>query len=243
MGSWPNPCLCHDTCRQLRGQPALPALPLPPAHLLLAIPLMMQLRVGAFPTIRRLSTISTLPPTIRNIANCPLCDHPVSETVEHLLIDCPRWQDLRDALWAAIGPHTSTCWLLALTAKDAALHDDLRRACAAAGAITSVEDLERLAIPLLQSVCKEALRMYPSVPLFCRTNTEDLITAGHRIAANTEIIISPYVQHRLPYGSPHHALTHCGLLPALHHPLEHISLMASGKGFVLPALLGLQRHK
>ena len=30
---------------------------------------MMQLRVGAFPTVRRLSTISTLPPrTIRNIA-------------------------------------------------------------------------------------------------------------------------------------------------------------------------------
>ena len=77
-----------------------------PAHLLPAIPLMMQLRVGAFPTVRRLSTISTLPPHHKD--HCPLCDHHVSETVEHLLIDCPRWKDLRDALWAAIGPHTTS---------------------------------------------------------------------------------------------------------------------------------------
>ena len=32
---------------------------------------------------------------------------PCSETVERLLIDCPRWKDLLDALWAAIGPHTT----------------------------------------------------------------------------------------------------------------------------------------
>ena len=69
---------------------------------------MMQLRVLAFPTVRRLSTISTLPPH-QYKDQCPLCDHPVSETVEHLLSDCPGWQDLRDALWAAIaiGPHTT----------------------------------------------------------------------------------------------------------------------------------------
>ena len=82
-----------------------------PAHLLRpAIPLMMQLRAGPFPTVHRLSTISTLPPPPpppHDNEHCPLCDHQVSETVEHLLIDCPRWQDLRDALWAAIGPHTT----------------------------------------------------------------------------------------------------------------------------------------
>ena len=68
---------------------------------------MMQLRVGAFPTVRRLSTISALPPHHKE--HCPLCEHPLSETVEHLLIDCPRWKDLRDALWAVIGgPHTTS---------------------------------------------------------------------------------------------------------------------------------------
>lgn len=54
----------------------------------------------------------------------------------------------------------------------------------------------------LEQCIKETLRLYPSVPLFARKLTEDVIVARHRFPCKTEVFISPYCTHRLPHIYP-----------------------------------------
>lgn len=56
--------------------------------------------------------------------------------------------------------------------------------------------LERL--PLLNGVCNEAVRLYPTVPITTRIAKRDTIIAGHHIPRGTEIFLSPWAVNRSP---------------------------------------------
>ena len=84
------------------AQSAYASNPLPqygtgvPAHAVPGLHLMIQLRTRAFPTVRRLARIHVLPE--RFLEFCPACGGHVSESVEHLLVECPRWECHRRVL-------------------------------------------------------------------------------------------------------------------------------------------------
>ncbi|MEM9458176.1 MAG: cytochrome P450 [Myxococcota bacterium] len=54
------------------------------------------------------------------------------------------------------------------------------------------------AIPLLDACVREALRLYPSAPLIPRRALVDEQLGGHRIAAGTQLMVSPWLIHRNP---------------------------------------------
>uniref|UniRef100_A0A915JWX6 Cytochrome P450 n=1 Tax=Romanomermis culicivorax TaxID=13658 RepID=A0A915JWX6_ROMCU len=62
------------------------------------------------------------------------------------------------------------------------------------------EDLKNL--NYLEMCIKEALRLFPSVPMFGRTLLEDCEIKGKVIPAHTQLIIMPYVVHRDPEHWP-----------------------------------------
>jgi len=70
------------------------------------------------------------------------------------------------------------------------------------GRPTSFEDLP--ALDYTNRVIMEAMRIYPSAWVFGRTPVEDDVIGGYHIPANSLVIISPYVTHRLPeiWGNP-----------------------------------------
>ncbi|EGV19107.1 cytochrome P450 [Thiocapsa marina] len=64
------------------------------------------------------------------------------------------------------------------------------------GRLPGFDDLERL--PYTRMVFKEALRLYPAAYLLMRAAAEPLEIGGHRIAANSVLMTSPYAMHRHP---------------------------------------------
>jgi cytochrome P450 family 4 subfamily V len=56
------------------------------------------------------------------------------------------------------------------------------------------DDLKNL--PYLECCLKEALRLYPSVPMFARTLQENATISNHVIPGGTQVIIYPYLVHR-----------------------------------------------
>jgi len=58
------------------------------------------------------------------------------------------------------------------------------------------DDLPRL--PFTRQVIDEALRLYPPGWMFTRLPVADDEVAGYRIPAGVQLMISPYVTHRLP---------------------------------------------
>ncbi len=58
------------------------------------------------------------------------------------------------------------------------------------------EILERL--PLLNAVCNETLRLFPTVPITIRVAVRDSYLDGHPIPRGTEVIICPWAVNRNP---------------------------------------------
>ncbi|HRI62740.1 MAG TPA: cytochrome P450 [Polyangium sp.] len=71
------------------------------------------------------------------------------------------------------------------------------------GRAPSVEDLSKL--PYSLRVLKEAMRLYPSVPMFDRIAKEDVEIGGHSLPRGTMLFVLPYALHRRPdiYANPH----------------------------------------
>lgn len=95
------------------------------------------------------------------------------------------------------------CWMLAVLGENRYLQDDLREELSRAD-LSSLEGVDKAS--LLDRVSAETLRLYPSVPALSRISHDDFAVAGHVIPAGSEIVISPYVQHRLSrfWNHPEH---------------------------------------
>ncbi|MEU3752697.1 cytochrome P450 [Streptomyces olivoreticuli] len=65
-----------------------------------------------------------------------------------------------------------------------------------AGRTPTYADVPKLAYT--QRVFTETLRLYPPAWMYTRMTTEDTELGGHRLRAGTDILISPYVIHRMP---------------------------------------------
>jgi cytochrome P450 len=101
----------------------------------------------------------------------------------------------------AAGHETSSnalCWTLALLSQHpdvaAALDDEL--AGTLRGAAPRIDQLA--ALPLLDGVVKESLRLLPPAPLNHRVAAEDTELGGHVIPRGTELLSSVYHTHRMP---------------------------------------------
>merc|ERR1711894_182975 len=55
-----------------------------------------------------------------------------------------------------------------------------------------------MSLPYLEAVIKESLRMYPSVPMFGRSLSEDVEINGHLISEGTLTTVMPYAIHHDP---------------------------------------------
>ena len=61
-----------------------------PAGAVAGLHIMIQLRTRVFPTARRLARIHAMPE--RFLHHCPACGGDVIESIEHILLECPRWE-------------------------------------------------------------------------------------------------------------------------------------------------------
>ncbi|KAM4807534.1 cytochrome P450 4V2-like [Rhinophrynus dorsalis] len=80
------------------------------------------------------------------------------------------------------------------------VHEELDEVFGKSDRPVTMDDLKKL--HYLEAVIKEALRIYPSVPFFGRTTTEDCTIRGFKIPKGVEIVIIPYALHRDPEFFP-----------------------------------------
>lgn len=82
-----------------------------------------------------------------------------------------------------------------------ALRDEIRAALPAPGQpLPDGFDLAATleALPLLNGVCNEVIRLYPTVPVTIRIASRDTSLVGHHIPKGTQILLCPYAINRLP---------------------------------------------
>lgn len=100
--------------------------------------------------------------------------------------------------------YAALSWALMLLAAHprvlGALYDELHGALR--GEAPRVEQLG--ALPLLDGVVRESLRVLPTAPYGARRALEDIELVGHRLPAGAVVIYSHYVTHHMPelYASP-----------------------------------------
>ncbi|KAK2807026.1 hypothetical protein FQN50_005600 [Emmonsiellopsis sp. PD_5] len=76
------------------------------------------------------------------------------------------------------------------------LRDEIRTAIPSADSPITHADLESL--PLLNGVCQEVLRLFPTVPITVRESMRDTSIAGKFVPKGTGILLCPYAINRTP---------------------------------------------
>ncbi|WP_189939114.1 cytochrome P450 [Streptomyces sulfonofaciens] len=112
-------------------------------------------------------------------------------------------QAVRDQILVfLLAGHESTATALAFALHLLALHPEAQQKAQAevdeilGGREPGAEDRDRL--PYLTMVLKEAMRLYPSVPITGRRTVAETEIGGFRIPAGADVTVSPYVTHRHP---------------------------------------------
>ncbi|OQD84618.1 hypothetical protein PENANT_c012G03916 [Penicillium antarcticum] len=116
-------------------------------------------------------------------------------------------EELVDQLltFIAAGHETTSstfAWVIYLLASNPHIQSQLREEIHANLRTTSPVDADSdlssvlESLPLLNGVCNETLRLYPTVPLSMRTPRQDTTIAGQRIPKGTEIYIVPWAVNR-----------------------------------------------
>ncbi|KAJ5557468.1 hypothetical protein N7494_001383, partial [Penicillium frequentans] len=92
---------------------------------------------------------------------------------------------------------TWACYLLTLYPDvQERLRAEIREKIPSASSPITYSDLESL--PLLNGVCQEVLRLYPTVPATIREAIRDTMVAGKHVPKGTRIILCPYAINRCP---------------------------------------------
>ncbi|XP_072262254.1 cytochrome P450 4V2 [Pyxicephalus adspersus] len=82
----------------------------------------------------------------------------------------------------------------------AKVHKELDETFGQSDRSATMDDLKKLRY--LEAVIKEALRLYPSVPFFARTTTEDCYIRGFFIPKDINVVVVPFALHRDPEYFP-----------------------------------------
>ncbi|KAL4901040.1 hypothetical protein BDW74DRAFT_160619 [Aspergillus multicolor] len=92
---------------------------------------------------------------------------------------------------------TWTCYLLTLHPEvQERLRAEIRSAIPSSTHPITYSDLESL--PLLNGVCQEVLRLYPTVPSTLREAVRDTTVAGQPVPKGTKLVLCPYAINRSP---------------------------------------------
>ncbi|KAI9369159.1 cytochrome P450 [Aspergillus egyptiacus] len=92
---------------------------------------------------------------------------------------------------------TWTCYLLTLHPEiQHQLRAEIRAAIPSSTHPITYSDLEDL--PLLNGVCQEVIRLYPTVPVTIREAIRDTVVAGKPVPKGTKILLCPYAINRAP---------------------------------------------
>lgn len=92
---------------------------------------------------------------------------------------------------------TWACYLLTLHPEvQERLRAEIREKIPSADSPITHNDLESL--PLLNGVCQEVLRLFPTVPVTLRESIRDTVVAGKLVPRGTRIILCPYAINRSP---------------------------------------------
>ena len=92
---------------------------------------------------------------------------------------------------------TWACYLLTLHPEiQERLREEIRAQIPSADSPITWSDLESL--PLLNGVCQEVLRLFPTVPATIRESIRDTTVAGTFIPKGTRIVLVPYAINRSP---------------------------------------------
>ncbi|KAL4915452.1 cytochrome P450 [Aspergillus aurantiobrunneus] len=92
---------------------------------------------------------------------------------------------------------TWTCYLLTLHPEiQGRLRAEIRSAIPSSAYPITSSDLETL--PLLNGVCQEILRLYPTVPATVREAVRDTTVAGKHVPKGTKLVLCPYAINRSP---------------------------------------------
>ncbi|QKX54221.1 uncharacterized protein TRUGW13939_01306 [Talaromyces rugulosus] len=95
------------------------------------------------------------------------------------------------------GALTMACWMLCLHPHvQTRLREEIRLHIPSADSSITWADLESL--PILNGVCQEILRLWPTVPVTIREAMRETEVAGTRIHRGTRIILCPYAINRSP---------------------------------------------